>query len=734
MMSATSSNNRRRTDSGSLNLFLWTLRKNMLITGIASVLALLICPGSLLPEYLNDTTGRGIDPLYQSNFYDMSGVFSVANILLTFLAAGLILMLTAINYRYMHSKKSTDVFHALPITRTSLLLSRYLATAVLVLIPVLISYGATALVLLLTPYYGVSAEFFLASVFVLTVFVLICTAFSILIAVSAGNTFDMFVALLVVNIGWPIVWLVITTMCRDNLFGFPDYSDSEWLLALSPFGKMFRMPIGAANKPYGFYGASAEVIPLFPGLFWWIGAGIATLAAAILLYRRRKSETAGSSYSFAYLPAVMQVMVVVVSGFLFGMLFSSGDSRSLTFYLFFCIGALLGGVIIGAIMSRGFKKVLRDVVITAVVSGVFLSYSLIVQTGAFGYETRVPEPGSVAKVTFANRDYSKSAMYSGSYEVALDLSSPADVEAVCGLHKEIVDKAAEQKLSPGAYVTSPLVTNQEGASTSLTFTYHMKHGGSMKRTYSVSPATFFSRLSPIIYSDEYLRASESVFRYEDYSHYVYAEMQYQYAGNSNTYSANVGNEVVSELISAYKKDLAGLKSLTKPPRQQYVLSLMRLAPGAVYNQDHSDVITLHVMEGFENTLAVLEEHGYDRVLKASTGKTYTAAEYIMIPSEEFESLRDYGGATFTELLNYLYDHQIPVHRVSRDALIKSASPSTVFDSQQTALQSASGNIVFSPEDPNFYTSYYYDYNTKPVPLSAEELEEHLALLEKFGVR
>ncbi|MBQ2316353.1 MAG: hypothetical protein II372_03535, partial [Clostridia bacterium] len=178
-----------KTSSREINpffgMFKSTLRKNLGIIIIVTIAALLYCPGHFLTdmeyymERINNGNYSGYDMLQ-----DFMYIVSVsAGILVTFF--------NFINFTYLYSKRSSDVFHAFPLTRSELLISRMSASVIGTLLPVTVAYIAYTALSIFNPWMMASVAQILISYLHTLLVIFVCAAFSSVFVVSAGSMFDL---------------------------------------------------------------------------------------------------------------------------------------------------------------------------------------------------------------------------------------------------------------------------------------------------------------------------------------------------------------------------------------------------------------------------------------------------------------------------------------------------------------------------------------------------------------
>ena len=195
---------------------------------------------------------------------------------------------------------------------------------------------------------------------------------------------------------------------------------------------------------------------------WWYLAitavvGIGLLAAALVLYRRRKLEYAGDFLAIKKLEPAFALLFTLCVSVVFagvGMLFSNRLA-------FLAVGLVIG-YFSGQMLLQRTVKVFRPkvflkfgILVAALAVSIFLT-----RLDPLGITRWVPGPQSVASVTVH-----VGSAYSRDY---VELDQPEELQQVTDMHKDLID-LGEQKLS-----TTP-----------VTLTYKLKSGIMVSRTYEL---------------------------------------------------------------------------------------------------------------------------------------------------------------------------------------------------------------------------------------------------------
>lgn len=318
-------------------------------------------------------------------------------------------------FSYMHNKRSVDLYHAMPVRRTPMLLAAWSASLTGLLLPLL----ADVLLLLLANVWVAWSVFY--NIPVATIFSLfgsqilmaaVCLTFCMLMAVCSGTVMDMVISIVLTNCSYPLVILMSMVLGSWLLPGFDGNFSLTLLTALAPFPAMVVAMLFAGDYTMYLFGNrySLDISGLFWG--WWILLLVVMLAASLWLYTRRKSESAESDLAFPVPKILLRFLCSAAIGLLAGMVFFLVNNNTFSFFMGFILFSLMVHAVTEALYSRGLRRLIRTLpAYGAMVLCVVLLY-LSAATGFFGYDTRVPQ-----NVTSASIDGSAFGYENGSFSV-----------------------------------------------------------------------------------------------------------------------------------------------------------------------------------------------------------------------------------------------------------------------------------------------------------------------------
>lgn len=409
------------------------------------------------------------------------------------------IVIASILFFYLHRRASADLFHALPVSRSRLFLSHYMAGLTLLLLPLAVSFGTILLYggLYAGPAYHpqrILMELFGWAVAEMAIFTV-----ASFVAVNTGTTFDQVVFTIGVSCAAPGLYLLVNLFADQTLAGFSMenafFSPSK-LLMVCPFTVMIdRM---SRNE----VGGQLDVWSNDLALFIWVAVSLLLLGASLLVYRRRPSEYCGRSTSRGVLKTLLKYVAAVFCGFGLALLFSGFESKIITI-----LGALLGAalcyVIFEAIFARGFSTFRRALPgLSLSVVGTVVCVSAIV-TGWFGFEGYLPPPDQVASVEISYIGYLEN--YPNYWELPREqlvrLTGREEIETVLSYHRKAIGE------------NDPFSQQEELRSSPCSvLRYQLKDGREVVRCYDWASVETGRLLQSIDGSEEFVRQRDPLFQ------------------------------------------------------------------------------------------------------------------------------------------------------------------------------------------------------------------------------
>ena len=502
-----------KTSSRKINPF-WnmtgfTTRKNLGIIVVLCIASLIYYPGTFIVDYENLIV-RAENSV---NNYLLESFASAIAVL----AAIVAVLFNTINFSFLYKKNSSDVFHAFPLTRSELLLSRLLSGLISTFIPTLLSYISFGILMAFNSWMG-SFPSLLCYLLYTVIIILVCSSFSMIFVVCAGSSFDLGVSLIGGNLALLAVGWIFESILDETLVGYNGYRTSDIMYNLSP-PYFCGVALSGVDRvvELGFIKST-----FFEFLIRSIVYIIAFSGASLLLYNRRKAEKGGTAYAYKFMYLGCSLLAGICGGFLLGMMLD-GNVTSLPFWFFTVIGCLLTAVIYGTVTNRGFKGVGRSILMGILSAIVIISVAVIGVTGGLGYTNRIPRADKIKSVSIT----------------AFDENIPfEDPQQILDLHQAILDT----KATDYEYDYSKLGN--------VKLYYELENGTTISRDFTVYAPLVSDELLSIFKSEERLQMIKqqlNILNAEKINLYFYYNGAY--------HSADITEQEAEEFIRCYWQDV-----------------------------------------------------------------------------------------------------------------------------------------------------------------------------------
>ncbi len=408
---------------------LWdTFRKNLWLAALSFLtffFSLPVATALILQQYQQDVANGYREETFARTVNEVMQPFSQSHpFVVFFIILGAVIAGTAVFY-YLHNRQRTDFYHSLPLSRTKLFTINYTAGALLVLLPYVINILFTLIVVAANGYFGyLNGLEVLGNACHHILFFFAVYSLAVLAAMLTGNWVTNLLLTGVLSTIFP-VFLGLYELGMQCFYA-TYYNASDLLLKLA----CWLSPVTR------YITANGDVAPGVNIQNWeygvWILVVLLLTAAALLLYRKRPSESAGHAIAFNWAKPIIKYPLILMFTLLVGFIFHSiGDDDSYQQWGWLIFGFVCGGLIISRIAEivfafdfKAIKSNWKGLIVFAVVFAVFISVPLFDLTG---YDSYLPELKDVKAVNITtsgidNLDqhdyYLYADFYGGSYDEA----------------------------------------------------------------------------------------------------------------------------------------------------------------------------------------------------------------------------------------------------------------------------------------------------------------------------
>ena len=299
-----------------------------------------------------------------------------------------------------------------------------------------------------------------------------------LCAVSTGKRFATSAVYLIVNFLAPIAALFVMGFYAPLLYGIDIRYD--YFLFLSPVVWMCTLVNGLVKiEDMGV--RDTELVVLGLTEHWWYlvavaAIGIGLLALALVLYKRRKLESAGDFVAFKPMGSAFWVIVTLTAGLIFRTIGKlGGDGMS---YVFLIVGIVVGFFVSRMLLERKVRVFSgKNFAKCGITTGVMLTTLLLVWWDPLGVTTWVPNPDRVASITISEENTSEYLYhFSEGADAKVTITDEDEIAELIAIHQKILEQERPEKEGLfGSY-------NYDYEDVSITYT--MRSGRKVTRNYS----------------------------------------------------------------------------------------------------------------------------------------------------------------------------------------------------------------------------------------------------------
>ena len=299
---------------------------------------------------------------------------------------------------------------------------------------------------------------------------------AVLCMMLVGNRFAQVLVYGIVNFFSLIVYWLVDSLYEPLLHGIRIPGDP--FLTWCPVGKMIgsmELVEVVRGHIYNDMGGIEESYidhiamgPEWGNMIICALLGIALLALALVLYRKRKLECAGDFIAFRFVEPIFLILYTICAGaflHLFSEMFGGVD------YLFLAIGIAVGfftGLMLLQRTTRIFRK--KAFAQFALFAAVFVLTLVLTWLDPLRITYRVPELNEIASVKLSNS--SELTSYQGEGEV--ELTDPSEIQDMLDVHRDCL-KGGEAYVYHADY------------NVDIRLEYTMHDGSTMNRFYQIDP-------------------------------------------------------------------------------------------------------------------------------------------------------------------------------------------------------------------------------------------------------
>lgn len=463
------------------SLFKWDLKActgTLTVFGILAavfttiILTLCLVLGSSLADIIFQT--YTFNDLSRSDVFGGSiQVFQLFSVyILYFMTTIFTIFYTIKVFSYLHNKRKADLYGSLPISRTTLYLTKAASAYIFSIVPTLFFMGIISVISICCGQPLLSEVTQVYIKIIMGAFA--CISAYGLISICCGTTFNAVIMFIVVCIAYPLSAMFVKGVIGGFFVGsYFEISSNHFIMnALNPL-------------------ASYDGI----NVIYWIIFSVVCLAASALLIKKRRAERAQSSFAF-YLPChIIKVLVAFLAGMFLGVLFGSINTFDNAFWGFvfgFILGSIPAFIITHLIFYKGFTKLIKTSVSLGGLIVVVVAGMALCNYDVFGYNNFVPDPSEVESAGFYHQELtylnSSDSFKKIVRNMADDFSDNTTKTQIIDLHTKRINKLALDSQDKFIGVWANMATTAMDMfgidEPQEAYSYRMKNGTVINRVYT----------------------------------------------------------------------------------------------------------------------------------------------------------------------------------------------------------------------------------------------------------
>lgn len=409
-----------------------------------------------------------IEPYYSPNNYDREHYIEILYnpiVLLTIFV--LPVLVSILLFKYTNEEKSSSFIHGLPISKRKLYITNILTGIVMYVIPFLLN----VIIILLLNIGEMGKYLQFADIMkwfgVCMLYNTIFFAFATFIGTFCASKISHGILTYILMYA-PIGGLAIASIIMESaLYGFKGLSSNLEEFRGWPFIKIIE-----DFREMGSYYLSQTIKFETSTIIIYIASIIVMLVLGYFIYKKRKLEITKEFIAFKGIRSFVKYVATFLVNLLSYMYFCDviEENKIVTLLASFII-TLIAYLIIEMILKKTykvFKSIIGFIIYAVIVTIGFV----ILNTGAFGYETRIPKAEDVQEVDFS-------------------------------LSSDTINFREKQNIENVIDFQQKLINEKKKGYTEYTLEYKLKNGRKITRKYNINNSLYKEELNKILTSDEY---------------------------------------------------------------------------------------------------------------------------------------------------------------------------------------------------------------------------------------
>lgn len=419
-------------------------------------------------EIVNEEIDYIGDIYYPSNHYEREHYVEILyNPIVMLTIFVLPVLLSILVFKYTNEEKNSSFIHGLPLSKKKLYITNVLTGIAMYVIPFLVN-----LIIILLLNLGEMGKYLqFADIMnwfgVCMLYNTIFFAFATFVGTFCASKISHGILTYILMYAPVGVLTLASVFTEDVLYGFKGFLSDLEEFRMLPFIKIVE-----DFREMGSYFLSQTINFELSTIIIYIIAIIVMLILGYFIYKKRKLEITKEFIAFKGIRSFIKYAATFLVNLLSYMYFYEVmDKHSIGTLLASYVITLIAYLIIEMILKKTYKvfKSIIGFIIYAVIIAIIY---VILNTGAFGYETRIPKVDDVQEISF-------------------------------GIGNETINFKEKQNIKNIIDLQQKLVEEKKKGYTECTLEYKLKDGRKIIRKYAVNRTLYKEEINKILTSNEY---------------------------------------------------------------------------------------------------------------------------------------------------------------------------------------------------------------------------------------
>ncbi|WP_342416819.1 multidrug ABC transporter permease [Paenibacillus sp. FSL R10-2782] len=400
--------------------------------------------------------------------------------------------------RFIQRQGSSNLYHSLPLRREHLLTAHLISGLILLLVPVWLTAGVTALVNTADLPYIFHINDIGSWALVVSVLTIFLFTFTVFVGICVGQSLLQSVVVYVLLLLPIFLSSMISRFLGRHLYGY--FQVNGTIIQYSN-----DIELRSSNNIWENLSPVVRITDLLRNPFSYIelliymGVSLLFVVLSYVLYRKRLVEKATQAMAFTFFQPLFKAGVMLCAMLIVGEYFNGVGGQGKDWSIFgYILGAIFGYITVEMVIRKTWQIVRVRALLELVAYSAVLGLAMYMPTSSWvGYEERIPTAHSVKQVYVGPNLY----LYGGGTRKNLYFShDKAFIASVLNLQRELVLAHSAGQMSGSKNEPQQMIS----------IAYRLDDGSIMTRSYTFPEQPFQAALAKVMVSEPYKTVAYSL--------------------------------------------------------------------------------------------------------------------------------------------------------------------------------------------------------------------------------